>query len=63
MHETFPPILLLIALAILTILSPACTPTGESPGSALSDGYQAPYSGSPVDQTESMRSQYRDWVR
>jgi len=63
MRATFPLIVLLIAFTILTLVSTACTPTGTSNGAALSNGYQAPQSSSPVDQTDSLRSQYRDWIR
>jgi len=56
-------LILLIIGSTSALFSTGCTPSGASTGAALSDGYQAPQSGSAVDQTESMRSQYRDWVR
>ncbi len=43
----------------LSLLLTGCTPS--SAGGVTSEGYSAPSSMSPIDATESMRSQYRDF--
>jgi hypothetical protein len=45
---------------VLSLLVTSCTPSTTG-GGVTSDGYTAPSTMNPVDATERMRSQYRDF--
>lgn len=59
-----PLALVLIAALVPALCLTSCTPSGGSVGDTSSDGsYSPPPALSPVDATERLRSEYREWIR
>lgn len=61
--QKFSALALLSAVGILALFSLAsCTTTGVPGEGVTSEGYSAPDPVSPVERTENMRNEYRDWM-